>query len=236
MFDDSKLLKNGLTLQFIAQAMNKSKAEILFENSQAILDNIPEHPMPINELVYESVAEQFILLGGRSEFLEEVLPLERTQLKNIQRRLEKQGVLNGVIHTKRTLTEVDRTVILFLMKGRIVVTLFLMIYEQLSKRQRNQQVNLYYFLLAYFLTKEIFDHPQIDGLEEPSLPIDQAYFFCRELLLDRAQMFYCNQCGQIYTVFSFESQGIEGIKCPYCTLLSSTRQHELKKQLKTDFE
>ena len=155
-------------MQFIAQAMNKSKAEILFENSQSILDNIPEHPMPINELVYESVAEQFILLGGRSEFLEEVLPLERTQLKNIQRRLEKQGVLNGVIHTKRTLTEVDRTVKLFLMKGRIVVTLFLMIYEQLSKRQRNQQVNLYYFLLAYFLTKEIFDHPQIYGLEEPS--------------------------------------------------------------------
>ena len=186
-------------------------------------------------LVYETVAEQFILLGGRSEFLEDITPLDRTQLKNIQRRLEKQGVMDGVVHAKRTLTGVERTVKLYLGKGRIVVSLFLMIYEQLAQEDRQTRINLYRFLLAYFLTKEIFEHPQIFTVDAPTLPVDLAFFFCREWLLGQAQMFYCPQCGQVYTVFAFEISDEYGIKCPYCSLLSSTKQNELKSRLKTGF-
>ena len=235
MFDDSKLLKNWRCLKVISEEMMKSKAEMLFDNARKLQAGVPAHRFQLNEIASETLAEQFILLGGRSEFLEGILPLERSKLKNIQRRLEKQGVLDGIVHYKRTLTGIERTVKAFLDDGRITISLFLMIYETLDRSPQHGRINLYYFLVSYFLTKEIFEHPQIYTIEIPGLPIDLAFFFCREFCFERVHMFYCPHCGQVYSVFSFESSMRQGIKCPYCQLLSAKKERDLKRQLKTGF-
>ena len=235
MFEDPRVLKNARSLREIAEALHMTKAELIFHNTRELEKLIPEPNLGLRELVYESIAEIFIFLGGRSEFLENILPLDRQQLKNIQRRLEKQGVLDGVTHAKRLLEGADRAARLCLSKSRIAISILLMHYEQLTRHYRKDRISLFHFILAYVLTKDIFEHPQIYGVKEEMIPIDMAFFFVFELINGRVNWFFCGFCGQVYCVFGFEADEVGGVKCPYCKLLSTNYYPHLKEGLQTGF-
>ena len=161
MFEEAWILKDPRAIKAVYEQLSQTKAERLFAQSQRILGKRLQSEELLVETVNEAIAQQLMLLGLRSEFLGSCLPIKKTQLKNIQRNLERKGLLDGILHTKRILEEDERSVRWFLSKGRIVATLFLLFYRQLLQTNEPKRINLYFFVLSYLLTKEVFEHPQI---------------------------------------------------------------------------
>lgn len=235
MFEEQKLLNDQKTVQAIQEQLNLTKAEKIFAHSQRLLGKRLPSEMYLEESVHEAIAQQLILLGVRGEFLYSCLPIKASKLKNIQRSLKRKGLLDGVMHTKRLLQSEERSVRWFLSKGRIVATLFLSLYELLTQKQSHKRINLYFFVLAYLLTKEIFEHPQIAQLEMPELSTDMAYYFCHLATEDRVQTVRCPTCGHFYRTFSFERNLLNSPKCPYCHALSIANLECLKLNSEVDY-
>ena len=215
--------------------MSNETADTLFHCAQEIHDNIRKEEQMDFQIVEEFVAEQLLLLGIRSEFLTIGLTLNRVQLKNIQRKLEKQGLLVGVINTKRTLETFDRSAQMYLSKGRVVVALLLRFYELLNCHSQSDRLNLHAFAMAYSLTQEIFEHPQIGLPIFPTLSVDLAFFFCLEQNKQRVEPIFCSHCGQIYPAFALEVLEKTDVHCPFCQLLTNPKFKTLRQKLKTGF-
>ena len=228
MFEEAWILKDPRAIKAVYEQLSQTKAERLFAQSQRILGKRPQSEELLVETVNEAIAQQLILLGLRSEFLGSCLPIKKTQLKNIQRNLERKGLLDGILHTKRILEEDERSVRWFLSKGRIVATLFLLFYRQLLQTNEPKRINLYFFVLSYLLTKEVFEHPQIAPIEMPELPVDIAFYFCHLATTGQVRSVYCSSCGQLYPVFSFEEDPLNPPECPYCHWLSIGNLDRLK--------
>ena len=197
-----------------------SKTDFLFKNNQTLRQKLQiNDDLLLNDATFEAIAQQLLLLGLRYEYLCEALPLDKVRLKSIQRNLEKKGLLNGVVHTKRTLNQPIRKLSY---ENRIAIAIFFFIYEGFFDGDISEQINLLYFTLAFFFTKDLFVHPILSRLKIESLSIDDAFCFCKELTKGNVRYFFCPNCSQVFPTFEFETN----TQCPFCKLISSSKTDE----------